>query len=142
MGVRLVIVVLVFGSLWDFFTTLRGVADFFDLPVDPKINPAQFTFGLVVTILISGFVIASHLIWKLQGDDLPTLLLKAAWGACIAIDLFTSWEGTKRFVFYGDEPDMAQSIGLALVTALIVSSTLLLSKLLLAKEIKDKPFLS
>jgi tryptophan-rich sensory protein len=142
MGVRLVTIVLILGSLWDFFTTLRGVADFFDLPVDPKINPAQFTFGLVVTIMISGFVIASHLIWNLKSDDLPTLLLKAAWGACIAIDLFTSWEGTKRYVFYGEEPDTAQAVGLALVTALIVSSTLLLSKLILAKDIRDKPFLS
>jgi hypothetical protein len=142
MGVRLVIFALILGGLWDFFTTLRGVADFFDLPIDPKINPAQFTFGLIVTIVVSGFVLASHLIWNLKSDDVPTLLLKTAWGACIAIDLFTSWEGTKRYVFYGEDGDPARGIGLAVVTALIVSSSLLLSKLLLAKDISGKPFLS
>ncbi len=142
MGVRLVTIILILGGVWDFLTTLRGVADFFDLPLDPKFNPAQFTFGLVVTMVIFGFVLASHLIWNLKSNDFPTHLLKAAWAACIAIDLFTSWEGTRRFVFDGDDTDPARGIGLALVTALIVSSSLLLSKLLLAKDISGKAFLS
>jgi hypothetical protein len=142
MGVRVVTIVLFLGALWDYFTTFRGVADFFDLPTNPNINPAQFTFGLAVTTMIFGFVIASHLIWNLKADDLPTLLLKVAWVTCIAIDLFTSWDGTKRFVFYGDDGDAARGIGLAVVTALIVTSSLLLSKLLLARDISGKPFLS
>ncbi len=141
MGVRLIGCVLLLGGLWDLFTTFRGVADFFDLPTDPKTNPAQFIFAIVVTMVVFGFVIGTHLIWSLKSDDIPTLVLKAAWGVCILIDLFTSWEGTKRFVFYGNDDDAARGIGLGVVTALIVSSSILLSKLLLAKDIRGKPFL-
>ncbi len=141
MGVRLVAVGLILGTLWDLLTTFRGVADFFDLPLDPNINPSQFAFGLVVTMVIFGFVIATHLIWNLNSSDAPALVLKAAWGACIVIDLFTSWEGTKHFVFYGDDGDAVRGLGLAVVTALIVSSSIFLSKLLLAGEGGNKPLL-
>src|SRR5271157_286651 len=89
--VRLVILVLILGGAWDFVTTLYGVADFFDLPVNPKINPTQFMFGVAVAVVVFSFVLATHLIWSLRSDDTPTHLLKAAWATCIAIDLFTSW---------------------------------------------------
>jgi tryptophan-rich sensory protein len=135
MGYRLVALGLVLGALWDVFTTFHGVTAFFDLPMDPKINPVQFVFGLVVTMMVFGFVMATHLIWANgKSEETPALLVKAAWAACIAIDLFTSWEGTKSYVFYGDEGDAARDIGLAVVTALIVSSSIFLSKLLLEKS--------
>jgi tryptophan-rich sensory protein len=134
MGVRIVAAGLLLGSLWNLFTVFRGVSDYFDLPVTPNINPAQFTFGLVVTVVIFGFVIATQLIWSLKGDDSPTLALKAAWAICVAINLFTSFEGTTRYVFYGDDSDTVRGVGLAVVTALVVTATMFLSKLLLAKE--------
>jgi hypothetical protein len=146
MGVRLVALGLVLGALWDVFTTFHGVAAFFDLPMDPKINPVQFAFGMVVTMVVFGFVMATHLIWATKSDksekpeELPALLLKAAWAACIAIDLFTSWQGTKSYVFYGDEGDPARDGGLAVVTALIVSSSIFLSRLLLDKNGKARTF--
>ncbi len=141
MGVRAVALVLLLGAFWDLFTTFRGIADFFDIPLEPRINPTQFAFGLAVTMVIFGFVISSHLILSLKGEDTFTLLLKVAWGICIVIDLFTTWEGTKRFVFYSDDSDAARTVGVALVSALIVTSTMLLSKLLLAKDITGKHFL-
>lgn len=138
MGVRLVALGLVLGALWDVFTTFHGVSAFFDLPMDPKINPVQFAFGMVVTFVVFGFVMATHMIWTVKSEELPALLLKVAWAACIAIDLFTSWEGTKSYVFYGDEGDPARDIGLAVVTALIVMSSIFLSRLLLDKNGKAK----
>jgi hypothetical protein len=134
MGVRLVAVSLVLGALWDLFTTFHGVAYYFDLPMNPKINPGQFIFALVVTMVVFGFVIATHFIWTVKQDDIPVLILKAAWGLCIAIDLVTSWEGTRHYVFYGDDGDPVRGLGLALVTALIVSSSIFLSRLVLAKD--------
>jgi tryptophan-rich sensory protein len=132
-GVRLVVFGLVIAALWDLFTTFHGVSAYFDLPMNPKINPAQFIFGLIVTIVVFGFVFATHYIWSLEPGDGPALLLKAAWAICVAINLITSWEGTKRFIFYGDEGDPARDAGLAIVTALIVSSAIFLSKLLFSK---------
>jgi tryptophan-rich sensory protein len=133
MGVRIVSILLVLGSLWTLFTTFRGVSDYFDLPVDPKINPAQFAFGLMVTLVVFGFVVATQLIWNLKADDVPALVLKAAWAVCVLIELLTSFEGTTRYVFQGDDSDAIRGVGLAVVTALVVSSTMFLSRLLLAK---------
>jgi hypothetical protein len=131
MGVRPVVAISLFlGALWDLFTTFYGVSYYFDLPMNPNINPGQFIFALAVTMVVFGFVIATHLIWDLKQDDAPALILKAALLACIAIDLVTAWEGTKRFVFYGDEGDAARGVGLAVVTALIVSSTIFLPQLI------------
>jgi len=135
MGVRLVAIGLIAGALWDVFTTFYGIAGYFDLPMNPNVNPAQFAFALAVTAVVFGFVIATHIVWNLAQADVPSLLLKAAWAACVAIDLITSWEGTRRYVFYGDEGDAARGVGLAIATALIVSSTIFLSRLVLAKDV-------
>ncbi len=134
-GVRVVASVLVAGALWNGFTTFYGLASLLDLPVDPGINPVQFTFGLVLTLIVFGLLIATHLIWSTKHNDLMLQVLKAAWGVCIAIDLVASWQGTKHFVFYGDEGDAARAIGLALATALTVSSTIFLSRLVLGKDL-------
>jgi hypothetical protein len=141
MGVRLLGLGLFVCAVWDLLTTFYGVAGYFDLPMNPKINPVQFAFGAVVTIVVFGFVIGTHLIWSLKQEDVPALVLKAAWVVCVAIDLVTSWEGTKRYVFYGDDGDPARGAGLAVVTALIVSSTILLSRLALGKDAGTKNFL-
>jgi len=140
MGVRVLGLGLLVGAIWDLFTTFYGIAGYFDLPMNPEINPVQFTFGIVVTMVVFGFVIGTHLIWSMK-DDVPALLLKAGWAACVAIDLVTSWEGTKRYVFYGDDGDPARGVGLAVVTALIVSSTILLSRLVLGKKEGAKGYL-
>ena len=141
MGVLLVAIGLIAGTLWDVFTTFYGVTAYFDLPMNPDVNPAQFAFAAAVTAVVFGFVIATHLIWKLPHDGPPSLLLKGAWAACVAIDLVTSWEGSRRFVFYGDDGDAVRGVGLAVATALIVSSTIFLSRLILAKDVHTKPFL-
>lgn len=142
MGMLLIVIGLTVGALWDVFTTFYGVTSYFDLPMDPDVNPAQFAFAAAVTAVVFGFVIATHLIWKLEHKDVPSLLLRAAWAACVAIDLVTSWEGTRRFVFYGEDGDAARGMGLAVASALIVSSTIFLSRLILSKEIHSKPYLN
>lgn len=141
MGVRLVTVALIAGALWNIFTTFCGITWYFDLPMDPQINPVQFTFALVLTALVFGLVIATHIIWNLKQDDLPALLLKAAWAVCIAVNLIASWQGTKLYVFYGDDGDAARGIGLALATAVTVTATIFLSRLVLDKAVRTKPFL-
>ena len=95
----------------------------------------QFTFGLVLTAIVFGFVLATHLIWTMKHDDLMAQVVKAAWMVCIAVNLITSWQGTKHFVFYGDDGDAARGFGLALATALTVSSTIFLSRLVLGKDL-------
>ena len=94
-GVVFVAIVLVAGALWDFFTTLYGLASYFDLPLNPGVNPVQFTFALVLSAIVFSFVIATHLIWSIKHEDFTVLMLKAAWGVCIAINLIASWQGTK-----------------------------------------------
>ena len=134
-GVRVVAIVLVLGALWDLFTTFYGLAAYFDLPLNPRINPVQFTFAMVLTAIVFGFVIATHLIWAMKHDDMTGQVLKAAWGVCVAINLITSWQGTKHYVFYGDDGDAARGVGLALATALTVLSTIFLSKLVMGKDV-------
>ncbi len=133
MNLRVVMIPLVFGALWDFITTFQGVADFFDLATKWDINPGQFIFGVVISLIIFGFVLSSHLIWKMTSQETPGLLVRGAWLTCIAIDLFTSWEGTRRIIFYDDD-DAAKGIGIAVAAALIVASTVLLSWALLSKS--------
>jgi hypothetical protein len=140
MGVRLVLIIpLLLGALWDLYTTFTGVSDFFDLPTNPNINGGQFAFGVVITLTIFGFVIGSQLFWNANLPDAPGLVLKAAWATCVAIDLYTSWAGTKRLVFYDDD-DPAKGFAMAVAAALIVASTILLSKILLDKDFKGKAF--
>jgi hypothetical protein len=138
MGVRLILIIpLLLGGLWDLYTTFTGVADFFDLPTNPNINGGQFAFAVVVTLTVFGFVISSQLFWNANLHDAPALLLKASWAACVLIDLYTSWAGTKRLVFYDDD-DPAKAFGIAVAAALIVASTILLSKMLLDKDFRVK----
>ena len=129
MNVQLLAIPLLAPALWNLYTTFRGLADFFDLPTNPSINPGQFAFGIVVTIIVIGFVVASRLIWSVPSDDPPVLLLKAASLICIAIDVAASWIGTKRVISFDDD-NPGKAFGLALVIALVVLSKIGLSTLL------------
>lgn len=131
MSIRLLLMIpLLPPALWNFFITYRGLTYFFDLPRNPSINPGQFAFGVVVTVIVLGFVMASHVILNYKSPDAPVLFLKAACAVCILINVSALWEGTKSVILYeGDDP--AKGFGLALVVALIVASTVLLSRLLL-----------
>lgn len=141
MGVWAVATFLFLAALWNAFSTFLGIAAFFDLAINFKINPVQFLFAMVVTALVFVFVIASHIIWNLKSDDIPTVFLKSSWGICVLADLCASWQGTKHFVFYETDVDLLRGVGLLIVSALIVTATMLLSKLLLGKDIRGKPFL-
>ena len=114
------------------YTTFRGLTDFFDLPTHPSINPGQFAFGIVVTVIVIGFVIASRLIWSM-GSEVPVQLLKLASVICILIDVGASWIGTKRLISFDDD-DPGKAVGLALVVALVVLSKIGLSTLLFPTE--------
>jgi len=132
MNVRLLAIPLLFPVIWNIYTTFRGLCDFFDLPTHPSINPGQFVFGIVVTIIIIGFVIASRAIWT-SPDEAPFVLLKAASVVCIAIDVAASWVGTKHVISF-DYYDPAKAVGLALMVALLVLSKIALSTLLFDAE--------
>ena len=129
MNVQLLAIPLLAPALWNLYTTFRGLADFFDLPTNPSINPGQFAFGIVVTIIFIGFVIASRLIWSVPSDDPPVLLLKAASVICIAIDVAASWIGTKRVISFDDD-NPGKAFCLAVVIDLFVLSKIVLSTLL------------
>ena len=133
MEVRLLAIIpLLAPVIWNIYTTFRGLSDFFDLPTHPSINPGQFVFGIVVTIIVIGFVISSRAIWNTP-DEVPFLLLKAASVVCIAIDVAASWFGTKHVISF-DYNDPAKAFGLALVVALLVLSKIALSTLLFDAE--------
>jgi hypothetical protein len=140
LGVRAVVIVLFVGVLWNLHASFLGIAAFFDLAINFRINPTQFLFGAIATALIVGFVFASHMIWNLA-SDIPALIAKGAWIFCALADLFASWQGTAHFVYYEGDVTIFRGAGLFVVSALIVASTMLLSKLLLGKDIKGKPFL-
>jgi hypothetical protein len=141
MGIKLVAFIVSLGALWDGFTTFRGVADVFDLASGQRINAIQFTFTLIVTLVILGFVVATHLIWSFKTEDPVTLLLKGAWVLCFIIDLYTSLIGTSYYVFNNEIDSSVKAIALIVVTFLISASSVLLSRILLAKDIRGKPFL-
>jgi tryptophan-rich sensory protein len=141
MGIKFVALIVSLGAFWDGFTTFRGVADLFDLVTVSKVNPFQFSFALVVTMVVFGFVIATHLIWSFTSDDLVTLVLKIAWVLCFVVDFYTSLVGTRYYVFNDDIDTPAKAMGLLLVTFLVSASSILLSRLLLAKDIRGRPYL-
>lgn len=141
MGIKLIALIAGLGAFWDGVTTFRGVADIFELVTVTRINPFHFGFAIVVTMTIFGFVIATHFIWSFKSDDLVTVLLRAAWVVCFILDLYTSLVGTRYFVFRDAVDTPAKVFGLLLVTFLISASSILLSRILLGKDIRGKPFI-
>jgi hypothetical protein len=140
LSVRLLAIALLAPVIWNIYTTFRGLSDFFDLPTHPSINPGQFAFGIVVTVIVSGFVIASRVIWN-SSDGALFPLLKAASVVCVAIDVAASWFGTKHVISFNYD-DPAKAFGLALVVAVVVLSMIGLSKLLFDGDNGDKALLS
>jgi hypothetical protein len=67
--------------------------------------------------------------------------MKVAWVFCSLIVFYAALRGTRQFVFGEGEIDMMQRSGLLLVTFLVVAASILLSRLLLAGDIRGKPFL-
>jgi hypothetical protein len=140
-GVRLLAIPLLAPAIWNLYTTFRGLADFFDLPSHPSINPGQFALGIAVTIIVIGFVIASRPIWSFVSEEPPFLLLKAVSVTCILINTGAAWVGMKHVMSFGDA-DPGKSFSLAFVVALTVLSMIGLSKLLFDADDGDKPLLS
>jgi tryptophan-rich sensory protein len=132
MNVRLLAIPLLAPVIWNIYTTFRGLCDFFDLPTHPSINPGQWAFGIVVTIIVIGFVIASRAIWTAP-DDASFVVLKAASMVCIAIDVAASWVGTKHVISF-DYDDPGKAFGLALMVSLLVLSKIALSTILFDGE--------
>lgn len=129
------------GALWDGFTILFGIDELLHIFSSDPINPLKAAFAIVTSLVIFGFVVATHLIWTFTSDDIPTLLLKAAWFLCLAIDIYTSMRGNSYYVFEDKVDSVTEVIALFIVTFLITMSTILLSKLLLAKDARGKSYL-
>jgi len=125
------------GSLWDGFTTFFGIVRIFNI-VD---NPAQIIFAVVVSVVTLGFLIATHLIWAFETDDVVTLILKGAWVVCLVLDCYTAYIGNKYFVFEDKLENGSHQFGLVIVTLLITVSPILLSRILLAKEFRRSGYL-
>lgn len=129
MNVNLIAIPLLIPVAWNIYTTFLGLSDIFDLPTNPNINPGQFTFAAIVTLLVFLFVLATQLIWNFKEDDTLVLLLKAAAIICIAFDVFASWHGTKQLISF-DDGDPGKAVGLAFVVVLTVLAKLSLSMIL------------
>ncbi|MDX2264269.1 MAG: hypothetical protein NW215_04800 [Hyphomicrobiales bacterium] len=129
------------GALWDGFTTLFGIDEILGVFSAREVNPIKATFAVVVSLVVFGFMMATHWIWTFTADDLITLLLKVAWFLCFGIDLYTSVRGNSYYVFDNNVDTSAEVLGLILVTFLITTSTILMSRLLLAKDARGNKYL-
>jgi hypothetical protein len=129
------------GALWDGFTTFFGIVQIFNIMGGDVINPMQILFAIVVSLVISGFLVATHLIWTFETDDLVTLILKGAWSVCLVLDCYTAYIGNKYFVFANNLETTAHHFGLVIVTLLITISSILLSRIVMAKEMRRRGYL-
>jgi hypothetical protein len=137
----IVAIIVGLGALWDGFTTLFGIDEVLQIFYGDKVNPLKVIFACVVSLVVFGFMIATHLIWTFTQDDFVTLMLKGAWGLCFTIDIYTSWRGNSYYVFDGKVDTGAERLALLIVTFLITASTILMSRLLLAKDGRGKNYL-
>lgn len=123
------------GVLWDFLTTFVGLADIFDVFSQEGDYPfIQLLFALVVACVIMGFVLCTHYIWRHKEGDLITVILKATWLMCFVFDVWTALLGNKRLIFGGRAEDVKSMIVIGMVTIIITSSTILLSRIIGQKE--------
>lgn len=137
------VIALIIGlaALWDGFTTLFGIDEILGIFSADPVNPVKATFAVVVSLVVFGFMIATHWIWTFTADDLITLLLKLAWFLCFMIDLYTSVRGNIYYVFDGNVNTATEHFALIIVTFLITTSTILMSRLLLAKDSRGNKYL-
>ncbi len=129
------------GALWDGFTTLFGIDEVLMIFSADPVNPIKAAFAVIVSLVVFGFMIATHWIWTFTSEDLITLLLKIAWFLCFAIDLYTSVRGNSYYVFDNKVDTGAEQFALIIVTFLITTSTILMSRLLLAKDSRGNNYL-
>jgi hypothetical protein len=135
---RVLIFVVALGALWDGFTSFYGIAELYDLVIG-KSDWGRVAFALIAAITIVGFMVATRLIWSgVETNNEITILLKVAWVVCFAIDLYTSFVGTRDFVFQGMAGGAANVFGLLIAAFLITSSSVLLSQLLTGKGIRKR----
>jgi hypothetical protein len=128
---KFVAVAVALGALWDFVTTFVGLADMFDVFSQEGDYPFfQLIFTLVVSCVIMGFVLLTHHLWRQKEGDLISVILKATWFMCFIFDIWTALLGNKRFLFGGRAEDVKSVIIVAMVTLIITSSTVLLSRML------------
>jgi hypothetical protein len=129
------------AALWDGFTTFFGIVQIFNILGGDVINPLQIMFAVVVSLVISGFLVATHLIWAYESDDVVSLILKGAWMVCLVLDCYTAYIGNKYFVFANNLETGAHHLGLVIVTLLITMSSILLSRIVMAKEARRRGYL-
>jgi hypothetical protein len=129
------------GALWDGFTTFFGIVQIFNILGGDVVNPMQVVFAIVVALVISGFLVATHLIWTFETDDVVTLILKGAWLVCLVLDCYTAYIGNKYFVFNNNLETSAHHLGLVIVTLLITISSILLSRIVMMKEMRRRGYL-
>ncbi len=135
---RALIFVVALGALWDGFTSFYGIAEFYDLVVGQS-DWRQIVFALIAAITIVGFMVATRLIWSgAEANNTISVLLKVAWVVCFVIDLYTSFIGTRDFVFDGMAGGPANIIGLLIVSFLVTSSSVLLSQLITGRGIRKR----
>jgi hypothetical protein len=129
------------GALWDAFTTFFGIVQVFNILGGEVVNPAQIIFAIVVSLVILGFLISTHVIWSFETDDVVTLILKGAWLVCLVLDTYTAYIGNKFFVFNNNLETASHHLGLIIVTLLITISSLLLSRIVMARELRRRGYL-
>ena len=135
---RVLIVVVALGALWDGFTSFYGIAEFYDLVVGQS-DWRQIVFALIAAITIVGFMVATRLIWSgAEANNTIPILLKVAWVVCFVIDLATSFIGTQDFVFKGMAGGPANVLGLLIISFLVTSSSVLLSQLITGRGIRKR----
>lgn len=135
---RALIVVVSLGALWDGYTSFYGIAEFYDLVLGES-DPMRFVFAAIASITIVGFMVATRLIWSgVETNNEITVLLKVAWVVCFVIDLYTSFIGTRDWIFGGMAGGTANVIGLLIFSFLVTSSSVLLSQLLTGKGIRKR----
>jgi len=135
---RALIVVVALGAFWDGYTSFYGIAEFYDLLAGPS-DPMRFVFAGIAAITIVGFMIATRLIWSgPDANSAISVLLKIAWVICFVIDLYTSFIGTRDFVFQGMAGGPANVLGLLIMSFLVTSSSVLLSQLITGRGIRKR----
>ncbi len=129
------------GALWDGFTTFVGIVQIFNISGLHGVDMVQLVFAVVVSIVILGFLISTHIIWTFEQDDLISLILKAAWVVCLVLDFYTAYIGNKAYVFGGRLETPAHSFGLLIITLLITISSVLLSRIIMVRTVRGRSYL-
>jgi len=129
------------GAMWDGFTTFVGIIQIFNITGLHGVEVTQLIFAAVVSIVILGFLISTHIIWTFERDDLISLSLKAAWVLCLVLDFYTAYIGNKAYVFGGKLETPAHSFGLLIITVLITMSSVLLSRIIMVRTVRGRSYL-